>query len=289
MTRIMVVDDDPLIRQLLTYQLSGAGYSVCTAQDGRDALKRLFLDHPDLVLLDIVMPDMSGWDVCNQIRACSTIPVIMLTAKSGDNDVVTGLGVGADDYISKPFSLSQLLARVESVLRRASYAEPSVPRYRAGAPTTSVSSIANTSTAVLQPASAPPLPQHKQVSVPYPAPRMPHIATSAAYTEPSYLSLGETFARARKSRGISLHQAESGCGIQWEFLQAIEREQYGYIPRSQLRQVLKIYSEFLEIDLHTLLGKRKETPVQYPLWPVFLILIVTVTLVLVLLASTQLL
>ncbi|NJN67421.1 MAG: response regulator transcription factor [Chloroflexaceae bacterium] len=118
MTRIMVVDDDPLIRQLLMYQLGGAGYEVCVAQNGQDALQRLLLEHPDLVLLDVVMPDMSGWHVCRAIRAWSTVPIIMLTAKSAESDIISGLESGADDYISKPFSLPQLLARVEAVLRR---------------------------------------------------------------------------------------------------------------------------------------------------------------------------
>lgn len=122
MQKIMIVDDDPLIRQLLSYQLAGAGYHVCTVQNGTDALERLILDEPDLVLLDVVMPGISGWDVCNQIRTCSSVPVIMLTAKNADRDVVTGLVSGADDYIAKPFSQAQLLARIEAVLRRSHYA-----------------------------------------------------------------------------------------------------------------------------------------------------------------------
>jgi DNA-binding response OmpR family regulator len=118
MIRILVVDDDPLVRQLLTYQLGGAGYDVCTARNGHDALERLLYEQPDLMLLDVVMPGMSGWDVCNHIRTWSRIPIIMLTAKNADSDVVMGFSSGADDYMCKPFSQKQLLARIEAILRR---------------------------------------------------------------------------------------------------------------------------------------------------------------------------
>src|SRR6185436_16875056 len=119
-TRIMVVDDEPAIGKLLFYQLSGFGYQVSYIQDGLSALQRLTAERPDLVLLDVMMPQISGWEICREIRAYSTVPVIMLTAKSGDPDIVTGLEAGADDYITKPFSMAQLHARIEAVLRRAS-------------------------------------------------------------------------------------------------------------------------------------------------------------------------
>src|SRR3954454_12599349 len=118
-TRIMIVDDQPAIGKLLLYQLSGFGYQVSYIQDGLSALQRLTAGRPDLVLLDVMMPQISGWEICRQIRAYSTVPVIMLTAKSGDPDIVTGLEAGADDYITKPFSMAQLHARIEAVLRRA--------------------------------------------------------------------------------------------------------------------------------------------------------------------------
>src|SRR5262245_47192725 len=117
-TRIMVVDDEPAIGKLLMYQLSGFGYRVSYIQDGLLALQRLSAERPDLVLLDVMMPHMSGWEVCRQIRMCSAIPIIMLTAKSADPDIITGLQAGADDYITKPFSMAQLQARIEAVLRR---------------------------------------------------------------------------------------------------------------------------------------------------------------------------
>src|SRR6476646_10021134 len=128
-TRIMVVDDEPAIGKLLLYQLSGFGYQVSYVQDGLSALQRLTAERPDLVLLDVMMPQISGWEICRQIRAYSTVPVIMLTAKSADPDIVSGLQAGADDYVTKPFSMAQLHARIEAVLRRAAPAAQS----RAGA------------------------------------------------------------------------------------------------------------------------------------------------------------
>src|SRR4051794_27239105 len=104
-TKIMVVEDDTLIMQLLRYQLGGAGYDVIPVPNGRRALELLLLYQPDLILLDVMMPEISGWDVCRQIRACSAVPIIMLTAKGADDDVVAGLNAGADDYVTKPFSL----------------------------------------------------------------------------------------------------------------------------------------------------------------------------------------
>src|SRR5262245_24801698 len=117
-TRIMVVDDEPAIGKLLVYQLRSFGYQASYVDDGLAALRRFALEQPDLVLLDVMMPQISGWEVCRQIRACSSAPVIMLTAKGADPDVVTGLGAGADDYITKPFSMLQLQARIETALRR---------------------------------------------------------------------------------------------------------------------------------------------------------------------------
>src|SRR4051794_21610264 len=118
-TKIMVVDDEPAIGKLLFHQLSGFGYQVSYIDNGLLALQRLTAERPDLVLLDVMMPLISGWEICRQIRACSQVPVIMLTAKSADLDIVTGLQAGADDYITKPFSMAQLQARIEAVLRRA--------------------------------------------------------------------------------------------------------------------------------------------------------------------------
>ena len=137
-TRIMVVDDEPAIGKLLMYQLRSFGYQVSYIQDGLLALQRFALERPDLVLLDVMMPQINGWEVCRQIRACSSAPVIMLTAKSADTDVVTGLGAGADDYIAKPFSIALLLDRVGVWMRtrqrlRAAQAQLAIERERSWA------------------------------------------------------------------------------------------------------------------------------------------------------------
>src|SRR5689334_2385119 len=103
-THIMIIDDEPAIGKLLMYQLQTLGYSAMYVQDGLLALQQFERQQPDLVLLDVMMPSISGWDVCRQLRTHSSVPIIMLTAKNADADVVTGLTAGADDYIGKPFS-----------------------------------------------------------------------------------------------------------------------------------------------------------------------------------------
>ena len=116
--RILVVDDDVHILRFMTRTLEGAGYRVCTAANGEDALKVFDEETPDLILLDIKMPGMDGYTVCRRIREFSQIPIIMVTAKGSDEEKVEGLDAGADDYVTKPFSPSELAARVRAVLRR---------------------------------------------------------------------------------------------------------------------------------------------------------------------------
>ena len=116
--RVLVVDDDDDIRLLLKELLSGAGYQVETAQDGRAAL-RAFHEHPtDLVVLDLSMPELDGFETLDRLRDLSDVPVILLTARSGEIDKVWGFRAGADDYVVKPFSRQELLARIEALLRR---------------------------------------------------------------------------------------------------------------------------------------------------------------------------
>ena len=117
--KILVVDDDKNICELLRLYLVKEGYSVTMAHDGEAALTDFDKLHPDLVLLDVMMPVMDGWEVCRKIRAKDNTPIIMLTAKGETYDKVLGLELGADDYIVKPFAPAELVARVESVLRRA--------------------------------------------------------------------------------------------------------------------------------------------------------------------------
>ncbi len=116
--RILVVDDEPHIVELVRYNLTQEGYDVITAGDGEAALARARADHPDLIVLDIMLPGVDGLTVCGQIRRETGVPIIMLTAKSGELERVVGLELGADDYVTKPFSPRELIARVRAVLRR---------------------------------------------------------------------------------------------------------------------------------------------------------------------------
>lgn len=115
---VLVVEDDRHIADLLQMYLEKEGYAVTLASDGGQGLAKFRAISPDLVLLDVMMPVMDGWSVCKTIRAESTVPIIMLTAKSETDDKVVGLRSGADDYITKPFEMKEVLARIEAVLRR---------------------------------------------------------------------------------------------------------------------------------------------------------------------------
>jgi DNA-binding response OmpR family regulator len=122
--RILLVDDEVSVQKLLTYPLRKEGYEVVPALDGREALERLKEDAFDLVVLDVMLPRVDGFDVCRQIRARSAVPIIMLTAKAEEIDKVLGLELGADDYITKPFSVREFRSRVKAVLRRAALTRP---------------------------------------------------------------------------------------------------------------------------------------------------------------------
>jgi DNA-binding response OmpR family regulator len=115
----LLVDDEHSVQKLLAYPLRKEGYDVVSALDGREALSRLRDNDFDLVVLDVMLPKVDGFDVCRQIRAHSTVPIIMLTAKAEEIDKVLGLELGADDYITKPFSVREFRSRVKAVLRRA--------------------------------------------------------------------------------------------------------------------------------------------------------------------------
>ena len=115
---VLIVEDDRNIQELLQMYLEKEGYAVTVASDGGQGLSKFRSIKPDLVLLDVMMPVMDGWSVCRAIRADSQTPIIMLTAKGETDDKVTGLRSGADDYVTKPFEMKELLARIEAVLRR---------------------------------------------------------------------------------------------------------------------------------------------------------------------------
>jgi two-component system, OmpR family, response regulator MtrA len=118
MARVLVVEDDPSIREVTALGLTAGGFEVVTAEDGPSALERFRADAPDVILLDVMLPGLDGLTVCRMIRAESTVPVVMLTARTDAIDVVAGLEAGADDYVRKPFELPELLARLRVAVRR---------------------------------------------------------------------------------------------------------------------------------------------------------------------------
>lgn len=120
---VLIVDDEPTISDALAARLRGEGFDVVTAHDGPSAVETYARVQPDVVVLDVMLPGFDGLEVCRRIQAERSVPVLMLTAKSDENDMLVGLGVGADDYLSKPFSMRELVARVHVLLRRADRAE----------------------------------------------------------------------------------------------------------------------------------------------------------------------
>jgi len=116
--KVLIIDDDLSLLRLLGKALEKAGYDVAVASDGVAGLKSLYAEQPDIVVLDVMMPIMDGWEVCKRIREISKVPIIMLTAKSDEMDKLKGFGLGVDDYVVKPFSFSEFIARVRTILSR---------------------------------------------------------------------------------------------------------------------------------------------------------------------------
>jgi DNA-binding response OmpR family regulator len=116
--RILVVEDEPVINQAVTDRLRGSGYEVVQAWDGPGAVEQFTATAPDLVLLDVMLPGFDGHEVCRRIQAARPVPVLMLTARDDEADILVGLGIGADDYLTKPFRMRELVARVGALLRR---------------------------------------------------------------------------------------------------------------------------------------------------------------------------
>ena len=126
--KILVIEDEDGIIHLLNLYLKDAGYSVSVAKDGADGLELHAREHPDLVILDIMLPTIDGFEICRRIRAWSKTPILMLTARSSEDDRIQGLDLGADDYLVKPFSPRELVSRVRAILRRTSSAESNAAR-----------------------------------------------------------------------------------------------------------------------------------------------------------------
>lgn len=127
-TKILVVDDEQLYRHLLKVNLESEGYEVSSARDGEEALEIMSTRQPELVILDVAMPRLDGFTTCERIRQFSDVPIIMLTARGEEQDRVRGLNVGADDYVLKPFSATELVARVRAVLRRSKTAQAGIQK-----------------------------------------------------------------------------------------------------------------------------------------------------------------
>lgn len=117
-SKILAVEDDPSLLETLKYNLRKESYDVVTATDGAQALETARIEKPDLIILDIMLPKISGFEVCRILRKEMTVPILMLTAKAEETDKIVGLEIGADDYVTKPFSMRELLARVRAMLRR---------------------------------------------------------------------------------------------------------------------------------------------------------------------------
>ena len=149
--KILLADDDPMIVDALERQLRREGYEVTTALDGEQAVKRFEECPPDLVLLDVMMPKLNGWDVCREIRRQSHVPILMLTARDDEFDRVLGLELGADDYITKPFSARELVARIRANLRRAAIDSTAVPAKPASGQSGPEKSERNGEQPILQP------------------------------------------------------------------------------------------------------------------------------------------
>jgi len=117
--RVLVVEDEPTIAEVLAYLLEDEGFTVAIAESGPEALEAVRAGTPDLVLLDLMLPGLNGLEVCRSIRGMSSVPIIVITARAGEAEKVVGLEAGADDYLTKPFSIAELRARIHALLRRA--------------------------------------------------------------------------------------------------------------------------------------------------------------------------
>ncbi len=116
---VLIIDDDPMAIQLVAETLRQENYAILSAPDGPQGLRAMYEHHPDLIILDVNMPTMDGWTVCQRIREVSNVPIMMLTARDSPDEIIKGLDLGADDYVTKPFDIKVLMARVRATLRRA--------------------------------------------------------------------------------------------------------------------------------------------------------------------------
>jgi DNA-binding response OmpR family regulator len=127
MTTVLIIDDDEMLVEPMSHQLTALGFRVCCAGDGRTGVGMTMIEKPDVILLDIMLPVMDGWPTCQEVRRFSQVPIIMLTSLGAEVDRIRGLELGADDYLSKPFSFQELVARIRSMLRRVQWDQSATP------------------------------------------------------------------------------------------------------------------------------------------------------------------
>jgi two-component system KDP operon response regulator KdpE len=125
--KILIVDDDLSLLELVQRNLERGGYRAITASDGQEGMRLVYEERPELLILDVMMPGLDGWQVCQRVREMSDIPIIMLTAREQEEDIIKGLDLGADDYLTKPFRRGELLSRIGAVLRRARVGKVALP------------------------------------------------------------------------------------------------------------------------------------------------------------------
>ena len=118
--KLLIIEDDEVLRGVVEARLTTAGYTVVTAPDGQAGLRLAYQHRPDLIVLDVMMPGMDGWETCQRLREMSDVAILMVTARGGEQEVVRGLTLGADDFVRKPFSLDELELRISAILRRTS-------------------------------------------------------------------------------------------------------------------------------------------------------------------------
>ena len=241
MTKVLIIDDDPSIGRMLRHQLETLNYTATYLPNAIQALQQLATEQPDVILLDVMMPQLNGWELCRQIRASSNVPIIMVTGKDAESDVVVGLESGADDYLTKPVSLPQLHARIGAVLRRAHLVTTAglpKPAPTAAAPASPAMAALPATTARAASSEPRSLPAQSSATAPAPSPAASSPPLPAARA-------GQLIRDARVRRGASLYQAERESRIRWDFIQAFEQENWAYLPQTQLRPVLIAYLTYL--------------------------------------------
>ena len=244
--RVLLIEDEPTTAKSIELMLGTEGFNVYTTDLGEEGLDLGKLYDYDIICLDLNLPDMHGYDVLKKLRTAKIgTPVLILSGIGEMDSKVRALGFGADDYVTKPFRMAQLHARIEAVLRRAAPVSQSRLAARQAV-------RADMAQGIQMPAQ-----QARTLEIDR-ADAQARISTARPFR------LGQHIHEARLSQGLALHQVERTCKIRWEFLQAIEHENWDYVPREELRRALRVYTNYLGIDLACLIGHPKKKRAQAP-------------------------